>query len=89
MARGLYARYVREAEVDQNSANVRVFELDRLFASAIKEPAQLSTVRCLVVRNASQFGSQHGEVIGDRRFYLFPGPVIGHVCYGNAVGRLT
>jgi hypothetical protein len=77
----LVAGDIGKAKVNQHGADVRVLELDRLFAPVIKQLRELSSVRCLVVGDARQFGTQHGEVIGNTRLYLCAGPVSGHLRY--------
>jgi hypothetical protein len=54
----------------QNSADVRVLELDRTLRPAAQQGPQPLVVLRLVDRNTGQFVAQHREVIGDGGFDL-------------------
>jgi hypothetical protein len=85
----LVAGDIGKAKVNQHGADVRVLELDRLFAAVIKHLREFSPVRRLVVPDTRQFGTQHGEVIGSARLYLCAGPVSGHLSLCCELSRNT
>ena len=75
---------VGEAELDQDSAGVRMFEFDGGFIASVEESAKPRVVPGLVKALVAQLLRPHVEVVCDRGLDLEPRPIVRHSVLSEA-----
>jgi len=71
----LVAANIWPAQVNKDSADVAVLELNRSVTAPVQLALKISTMRCLAICLPSQLQREHLEMIRNDQFNLFAGPI--------------